>query len=131
MFNSKKFNFNILSVLKLSWDKKIAFASSRPYHALSFRIKGDATFISGSKKYRATTNDLIYVPKDLEYTLKVDKSESLIVIHFDIVDAEFSELSTFTPINPVIFQELFERIHKVWNKRGVAYEHKISSYFYR
>ena len=130
MFNSVNFNFKILSVFKLSWDEKLAFASSRPYHALSFRIKGDATFTSGDNKYHVTTNDLVYVPKGCEYTLKVDKSETVLVIHFDMIGADFHEISTFTPVNAAIFHELFEKTYKTWNKRGVAHEYKMASYFY-
>lgn len=130
MFNSIDCNFKILSVLKLSWDKQLAFANPRPYHALSLRIKGDATFTSGGENYHVKANDLIYVPKGCGYTLHAEKNETVLVIHFDVIGADFTKIITFTPINPSIFLELFEKMYRTWNKRGAGYEYKLSSYFY-
>ena len=130
MFDTNNFSFKVLSVLKLSWDKQLAFANPRPYHALSLRIKGDATFTSGRESHQVTTNDLIYIPKGCGYTLQADKSEVVLVIHFDFINSSGSEIFTFTPINSSIFLELFEKMYKTWNKRGAGYEYTLSSYFY-
>ena len=44
-FDNGKNLFRILSVLELSWDGALRHANPRPFHALSFRLKGDASFV--------------------------------------------------------------------------------------
>ncbi|MBO5316316.1 MAG: helix-turn-helix transcriptional regulator [Clostridia bacterium] len=129
MFGSTKFHFRILSVLELSWEKNIAYAAPRPFHALSLRIKGDATFTHGGNTYHTGKNDLIYVPKNYGYTIDAKKDEHVLVIHFDIIDASFDEIETFSPINPNVFVDLFEKIHQVWYKKAIGYEYKMDSIF--
>jgi YesN/AraC family two-component response regulator len=131
MFHSDFFHVKILSVLKLSWGKKTAYAQPRPYHALSLRLKGDAVFTSGSEKHRVAKNDLIYVPRDCAYTLDSMEKESVLVIHFDVLDASFHKIETFTPTNPDVFIENFEKIYTAWCKKGPGYEYRAVSLFYK
>ena len=133
MFYSTDCNFKILSVLKLTLNKQVAFTDPRNFHALSYRIKGDATFKSGKNKYHAKTNDLIYVPKGQGYTLESNEKESVIVVHFDIINdqhKENNEFETFSPGNPYIFKELLEKMHDAWNKNDESSKWKVLSYFY-
>lgn len=129
MFNSKKFFFRIVSVLEMSWQTNTSYAKPRPYHALSLRLKGDATFIHGKQRYSVGKNELIFVPKDYDYTIQSNKDETVLVIHFDTPCDKFSEIETFAPINPDIFTDLFERIHRAWYKKSVGYEYKVDSLF--
>ena len=51
-------NIEILSVFELSWDKRTAALSDRrPYDAISIRLKGNADFIVGDKKYGNNKKD--------------------------------------------------------------------------
>ena len=125
----RKFHFNVISVLKLSWQKNIGYAKPRPYHALSLRLEGEAQFTHGKEKYAVGKNDIIYVPKDYDYTIHSQRDESLLVIHFDIIEEFGSTIETFTPINPDVFRDLFRRIYDVWYKKSLGYEYKVDSLF--
>ena len=129
MFNSNKFYFKIISVLKLSWQKNTDYAKPRPYHALSLHLEGDATFTHGKDSFHIKKNDLMYVPKDYDYTIQSNKNETVLVIHFDIIDKNLESIETFTPINPEIFIDLFEKMHTAWYKKNVGYEYRIDSLF--
>lgn len=131
MITDNNFFFKIISVLRLSWQKNTAYAKPRPYHALSLRLKGDATFTHGDKKYVARKNDIIYVPKDYEYTITSEKSETVLVIHFDIIGERKNSIETFTPINPEIFIDLFTRMEEAWYKKSVGYKYRMDSLFSR
>ena len=133
MFAKFDYNYKIISVIKVGWKKNIAFANPRPYHALSFRIKGDATFTSGGVDTRVRTNEILYVPKDCGYTIKSDIDEEVFVIHFDYSgdgDEKSAKIETFAPDNPVIFSEMFEKMFYAWNKDPNEYKFRLLSLFY-
>ena len=131
MLTDNKFHFKIISVLELSWQKNTAYAKPRPYHALSLRLEGDATFIHGDRRLKVSKNDLIYVPRDYDYTISSDKNETVLVIHFDILDSTRREMEAFTPTNPEVFLDLFRRIRLAWYKKSVGYEYRVDSLFSR
>lgn len=133
MFIETNSDYKIISVIKVGWKKKIAFASPRPFHALSFRIKGDATFTSGDGEYRVRANELVYVPKGCGYTLNSQIDEELYVIHFDIVgecDTSDAKIETFSPTSPLIISEMFEKMLSAWNKNQQEYKFRLLSLFY-
>ena len=131
MFNEKKISFKILSVLKLSWSKNTAYASARPFYALSLRLSGNADFTHAKNIYHVETNDIIFVPKDYDYTITSKKDETTLVVHFDILDDTFDQIETFTPINSEIFVDLFQKIYDAWHKKPLGYEYRIDSLFLR
>ena len=82
-FDDDRNLFRILSVLELSWDGAVRHANPRPFHALSFRLKGDASFVHDGVISHVSGDSIAYVPKDFEYTLD-HQSEHLYVVHFEI-----------------------------------------------
>lgn len=130
MFADEISNFRIISVLELSWDEVDAPAIPRPYHALSFRIKGDATFTVAQKKITANKNDLIFVPQDLGYTLSA-KNEHLFCIHFLAENINSDEIFSFSPSNSIIFDKLFASIYNCWTQKKTGYIAEVTSSFYK
>ena len=56
-FEQDDISLNITNILKLEWDKRNEQSSNRPFHALSFRICGNADiFVSDNKKMTIFTN---------------------------------------------------------------------------
>ena len=129
MLNDLDFKLKILSVHSLSWSKQIKYAYPRPFHALSLRIEGHADFTHDDKTYTVKTNDVIFVPKNYDYTIDSKVAEKLLVIHFD-TDKIFSEIETFSPTSPEIFISLFEQIYRVYSSKTTGYEQKMYSLFY-
>lgn len=123
-------DFNILSVISLSWENKQAYAKARPYNALSLRLSGGADFIHNKNEYKAEQGSLIFVPSDYEYTIKPYRAEEVIVIHFDIIKTKFEDIKVLNPSNSEVFVALFKSAYKVWLNKPVGYCHKLYSIFY-
>ncbi len=128
MFATQLFSFKILSVLKLTWNKHYKYAFPRAFHALSFRVKGNAEFIHESKKFIANENSLLFMPKDYDYIIDAKQNEEVIVIHFDSV-ASFDSPEIFNPENHDEFLLLFNEILSVWNTRPVGYKFRLNALF--
>ena len=131
MLTDKKLSYKIISVLKLHWPSGSAYAGGRPYHALSVRLEGDAEFECGNKSCTCRRGDLIYIPKGRDYTITAKRSETVIVVHFDIFDDEGREIELIRPSSPEITSELFMKMHAAWEEKRVGYEYRIESLFAR
>lgn len=131
MLTDGKISFNILSVLKLSWDRGIAYVSGRPYHALSIRIDGEAEFEAEGKSYSIGRGELIYVPRGADYRIISKKRETVIVVHFDILDDKERELEVLKPNNPEIMIDLFLKMYRAWSEKAVGYEYRLEHLFAR
>lgn len=129
MLNDLDFGLKILSVHSLSWDKQYKYAYPRPFHAISFRLEGQADFTHGDKTYSVDKNQIIFVPKNYDYTINSKTNEKIVVIHFD-TDTIYSEIETFSPSSPDIFISLFEKIAHVYSTKGIGYKQKVYSLFY-
>lgn len=129
-FETENININILSTHELNWQAKSEYSDTRPFHALSFRIVGDAKFIHNKDITPATTGDILFVPAYCDYRLDCE-NEHLIVIHFQ-TDAKLpNQIRRFTPENPAYFKWKFEEIHSTWTKKQKGYIHESKSYFYK
>lgn len=131
MITDKKLSYNIISVLKLHWPSGSAYAGGRPYHALSVRLEGEADFTSAGKTYSPVRGDLIYIPKGCDYKITAKRSETVIVVHFDILDDEERDIELIRPSSPDITSELFMKMHAAWEEKRIGYEYRIESLFAR
>lgn len=131
-FNTNSISFEVLSVLSLGWDKRNDKSGSRTYHALSYRINGDAKFIHEDLRVSAKTGDIVYVPPDYEYTLKVNTlEENLIVVHF-ISDSDLpKKIKCFHTENHSYFERKFNELYIAWTKKQFGYEHECKSILYK
>jgi AraC-like DNA-binding protein len=129
MLYSTDFGLKIYSIHTLSWEKQKKYAYPRPYHALSLRLKGQADFVHNDKVFSVKENDIIFVPKNYDYTLNAYQQESVIVIHFDST-VPFPEIQTFTPTDPSVFVSLFNQLEKTYSQHQVGYKQKLYSLFY-
>lgn len=124
-------NIEILSVFELSWDKRTAALSDRrPYDAISIRLKGNADFIVGDKKYHASTGDITYVPAYLQYALNAATDEHIYVIHFNSPN-KGKEIEVFTPKNEKLFIDLFRKAHEISTNKLPGYVFALTSTFYK
>lgn len=129
-FDDDKSLFRILSVLELSWDGAVRHADPRPFHALSFRIKGDADFVHNGIASHVTDDSIAYVPKDFEYTLD-HSSEHLYVVHFEIEgSADPYGFFSISPDDTQLYRYLFRSLFDVWNRKRPGYRYAATSIFY-
>jgi len=131
MLTDKKFTFRIRSVLKLTWDMGEAYAEGRDYHALSIRVEGDSDFFSGGESYHIGKGEMIYVPAGCDYNIRSHERETVIAVHFDVLDADGGAIEVFHPKNPEIMIDLFYKMYRAWRAKEVGYEYRIDSLFSR
>jgi len=129
-FETESFNINILSVHELEWEKRSDNSGTRPYHALSFRVLGNAEFVYENGVNKVSTNDIVFVPSYCQYKLN-SENEHLFVIHFQSNDMLPSKIKSFTSENPAYFKRKFEELYTVWSKKQAGYIHECNSIFYR
>ena len=124
-------NFNLISVLKLNWDSFDKEALPRPYHALSFRLKGDSIFTVGEKtKKYVSTGDILFVPYNLGYRLNA-KDELLFCVHFTAENLPTDNIYTFSPPDKKFFEKLFSDMYDSWTEKKPGYHSKTASYFFK
>ena len=130
MFDGKLFDFKIDCALPFSWEKGRAYARARSFDALSFRLKGNADYYHEKKHYHVDKNDILFVPANYDYVIDPHCSEQVLVIHFNIKNSCFTEMKTFTPTNPDVFERSFSAICRVWNNKPTGYAYKLAELFY-
>ena len=130
MINFNLYNIKIDSAFSLRWGKSTAYARPRNYDALSFRVKGKATYLHQKQEYSVQKNDILFVPAHYDYKITANKDEEVFVIHFFIEDSNFDQIHKFTPLNPDVFSRLFSEMIEVWKIKGIGYQAKLTSLFY-
>ena len=123
-------NVKILTVLKLGWQDVDADATPRPFHAISFREKGDAFYQEGRNEWRVRDGDILFVPEGFGYHMKTG-DEILYVIHFELRDKKQNCMEVFHIEDCVKVKRLFEKCYEIWNKKNPGYYFKAQSIFYQ
>ena len=131
MIDFNLYNLKIDSAFSISWKKSTAYARPRNYDALSFRIKGSASYHHGSQTYHVQKNDILFVPAHYDYEISANKDEEVLVIHFFIENSAFKEMEIFTPTNPDVFYRLFAEMSETWRVKFVGYQARLTSLFYK
>ncbi len=131
MLCEEKITYKIISVLKLSWDKGSAVAKERPYHALSIRLDGDAEFLNEEDRLTVGCGDIVYVPSGVGYRITAKERETVIAVHFEMLDKHLNRLELFHPNNPDIMKDLFLKMYSSWQSRKIGYEYRVESLFAR
>lgn len=122
-------NIKILSVMKLSWDESNGYAKPRKFHAVSFRIKGNATHEFDGQNIRVTNGDLLFIPRNVGYHIEAE-SEELYVIHFKSRDIKQNSLEVTHMYNFSKVKSLFASCYEAWSKKEPGYYFKVLAQFY-
>ena len=130
LFEKMDFSFEILTILELTWQKRYASSGIRSYHALSFRIQGNSTFLYNTKKIEAKTGEVIFVPAYCEYT-QIAENEKVIVVHFSSNFDFSTEITKFHTDNPQYFERKFKELYLVWTEKNIGYECECKSILYK
>ena len=130
-FNTSDFSVDTLSVFRLEWNAAVNDSGFRPYHALSFRIKGNAAFIHEGKRVTAKTGEIIFVPAFYPYTLDCEEEEKIIVAHFASSAPLPDSIRVFSPDSPPYFEKLFEDLYYAYSKKQLGFEHECRYLFHK
>lgn len=128
--NTNSISIEILSAHELKWSKRDERSDLRPFHALSFRVLGDARFIHKDGSTPAKSGDIVFVPNFYEYSLHTG-DEHLFVIHFKSEQNLPDKIKTFSPENPAFYERRFREFYNAWTKKQTGYEYECKSIFFR
>ena len=129
MFNSERFDFKILSVLRLGIGVSTRYSPARAYHALIFRIHGKAEVVRGDDRIRLNKNDVTFVPQGYEYNINTITDEEVIVIHFQASFAKTPSIQNMHSVYPEIFVSLFEKLLLTWQNQPCGFVYRMDSLF--
>lgn len=129
-FGLNNFNFEFISILNPSWESNNGASGIRPYHALSYRVTGDAEFTHSNGVTHVASGELIFVPSCYEYTMHA-QAEILYVIHFQSNDPLPQNIKTFHSKAPQYFERKFRELYNAWSKKQHGYEYECKSILYR
>lgn len=129
-FVTEPFSIKLLSVMKVDWKQNNNYVLRRPYCAISFRIKGNATFTDTEHSVQTKDNDVVFMPDGVNYHL-VSQEEQLVVIHFELLGKKQNSFEVFSPTNPEAFSDLFETVCGLWLQKNPGYYIKCTNILHR
>lgn len=129
-FRSSDISLKNISVYNLQWKKVNRKSYPRPFHAISYRIKGNAEFIFDNGCIHVNAGDILFVPQGFKYTLRAT-DEELFVIHFSSDSALPDTIKKITPENKMYFERKFSDLYYLWTKKQFCYEYECKSAVYR
>ena len=129
MFNNERFDFKILSVLRLNFPVSVRYSPSRPYHALIFRIHGKAEVARGDDVIRLNKNDITFVPEGYDYTINTLREEEVVVIHFKASFEKARSIMNMHSTRPEAFALLFDKLLVAWQTRPCGFIYRMDSLF--
>jgi len=129
LFENFSSNIKILTVLKLSWNSSDADAAPRKFHAISFRVKGNAHYQLAKSEIHSTSGDILFVPEDVGYHITAEEEE-LFVIHFEMPELKQDMMEVFHATDYYKVKGLFTSCYEEWNKKEPGYYLKVLSIFF-
>ena len=129
MFNSERFDFKILSVLRIGFPISCRYSPPRPYHALILRIHGKAEVVKGDDRIRLNKNDITFVPEGYDYNINTLSDEEVVVIHFKAAFQTAHPIMNIHSTNPEAIARLFDKLLLTWQNRPCGYVYRMDSLF--
>ena len=122
-FEISDFDFKILTVLNIDRKTNKGFSGLRPFHTLSLRLLGDATFTHENDMVTLGDNSILFVPKNYPYYIN-SRRERLLVVHFN-TDAPMPRVFKYlTAKNIEKYQRDLLRLYSAWSLKRTGYEHE-------
>ena len=129
-FGNNDMDVQILSVIEMGWQRVAAKAGARPFHTLSFRVKGDALFFAQRQEpLKILESEITFVPADFDFAKHADEGR-IIAIHFTTDAPLPDKILGFTPETPGKFRDMFQKLHKIWTQKAPGYGYEAKIIFY-
>lgn len=122
-------DIEIQTVLKPSWEWNDTFAAPRGFHALSFRVNGNAHIYNDSNDLHLKSGDVLYVPEAMGYHI-TSEHEDLYVIHFKTNSDLGTRFERHNSPDTAQLNKLFALCYETWCKKQPGYYFKTLSVFY-
>lgn len=130
-FNTSNVDAQILSVIKMGWQRVNARAGYRPFCTLSYRLVGSAVFFSDTQAPMCVEEgEIVFIPAGFDFAKQAGQGH-IIAIHF-LSDSDLpKEMLRFSPNNTSYFRAEFQNLHDIWTKRNPGYEYEAKIRLYK
>lgn len=130
-FAENELSLELLGVFKISRKvQTVQKSHPRNYDSISLRYSGSGKFKTESKAFTVRKGDVLYLPKNAEYTQKTD-GEKLIAIHF--INYSFNRKNKIEIIKaedvPYV-ENIACKMYDVWKEKKQGYRYKCTSLLY-
>ena len=129
IFFNDDLNIEIIDVFYLNRKKCEHHTPKRHFHILTKRVSGYTDMVFEDTTFRINTDNLLYIPANMEYIRQSYDDEEIIAIHFNILNRDF-----FSPFLINVEEEkcnrVFSEIYKVWTERKTGYKYKCTAILY-
>lgn len=108
-----------------------AVHKNRQSHGLAFKTNGENKyFFSSGKVLSFKKNDIIYLPKNSNYTLELSGAGDCYAINFNLFDDFIDEPFVFHTKDSARFVEYFKTAEKYWKNKKSGFSLKCKSELY-
>ena len=130
-FQTTGITAEILSVIDMEWERVHAHAGFRPFHTLSLRVIGGATFFFDDKdSFHVEEGEITFVPARYDFGKDAGQGR-ILAVHFSSATPLPFEILHFKPKNFSFFKTAFLDLYRVWNRKESGYDHEAKMIFYR
>lgn len=130
-FKTKSFAVKFIEAFGYSEGAGVNRAGRRSYHALSFRLAAeDTVFYWRDSSVRVEKGDVCFVPAGLPFS-RSTKRDEVMVVHFELFGADFSNVEIFSPEDPEVYRALFAELLAVYESNRPDRDCICTSILYR
>ncbi|MBQ1186520.1 MAG: helix-turn-helix transcriptional regulator [Clostridia bacterium] len=134
MNNFVKQNFEIKNVVRariVPANKKAPSKMKRHYYVFIFYHGCEKTYkFKDGKTLHTKNNDILFLPKDSEYTVTCTKLGETYSINFELYEEMPLSPFVFRPKNSTAFFEYFKSAESAWRKKYTGYEMRLKAEAY-
>lgn len=134
MDNFTKQNFDIKNVARariVPANKKAPIKMKRPYYVFIFYHGCEKMYkFKNGKILYTKNNDILFLPKEEEYTVTCSKFGETYSINFELYEDVPLSPFVFKPKNATVFFEYFKSAESAWRKKYTGYEMRLKAETY-
>ena len=93
---------------------RTASTRNRSSYGLSFCLSGQITYTQNKKQYISTKNNAILLPKNSDYSLVGNKDGVFLVVNFDCLGLDCSEIAVFPLQTPETFYKDVQKLNELF-----------------
>lgn len=130
MFHCDDLNIEIINIFLINRSKSEYNTPKRPFHILTKRIEGYSEMFFGKEHFKLNTDQLFYIPANIEYSRKSYENEIIIAVHFNIINRSFEKPELISVDSDEVDEILYE-MYNTWSSRKTGYRYQCTSMLYK
>lgn len=131
LFGHDDIQLGLIDVLHFNENGSVSIRTrSRPFCALSIRLRGDAHIEMGSRRIHIVKHDIALFPANSPYLRRAENDE-MIVFHFRVENYAVHELELLHDFKYDELLPLFKSALDEWDRREPGYRYRASALLYQ